>query len=148
MDKRRNLNPWLHLGATMTVLNHIFGFYLFYFIYLFMAVLSFCCCEDFFSSYGEWASLWYAGFSLWWLFLLQGTHCRACRLSSCGSRALEQGSVVVAHRLSCSRACGSSQIRDWTHVSCIGRQILYHWATREIPHVCFRFPVTYSQTHF
>ena len=27
---------------------------------------------------------------------------------------------------------GSPGIRDWTHVSCIiGRQILYHWATRE-----------------
>ena len=26
---------------------------------------------------------------------------------------------------------GSSRPRDWTLVSCIGRQILYHWATRE-----------------
>ena len=26
---------------------------------------------------------------------------------------------------------GSSQIRDRTHISCIGRWILYHWATRE-----------------
>ena len=26
---------------------------------------------------------------------------------------------------------GSSRIRDWTCVSCIGRQILSHWATRE-----------------
>ena len=26
---------------------------------------------------------------------------------------------------------GSCRIRDQTHVSCIGRQILYHWATRE-----------------
>ena len=26
---------------------------------------------------------------------------------------------------------GSSQPRNWTCVSCIGRQILYHWATRE-----------------
>ena len=26
---------------------------------------------------------------------------------------------------------GSSQIRDQTHVSCIGRRILYHWATRK-----------------
>ena len=26
---------------------------------------------------------------------------------------------------------GSSQARDPTHVSCIGRQILYHLATRE-----------------
>ena len=25
----------------------------------------------------------------------------------------------------------SSQPRNWTHVSCIGRQILYHWATWE-----------------
>ena len=25
----------------------------------------------------------------------------------------------------------SSQTRDWTWVSCFGRQILYHWATRE-----------------
>ena len=24
-----------------------------------------------------------------------------------------------------------SQTRDGTHVSCIGRKILYHWATRE-----------------
>ena len=26
----------------------------------------------------------------------------------------------------------SSQFRDGTHISCIGRQILYHWATREV----------------
>ena len=24
---------------------------------------------------------------------------------------------------------GFSQHRDWTHISCIGRQIVYHWAT-------------------
>ena len=30
---------------------------------------------------------------------------------------------------------GSSRIRDRTHGSCIGRQILYHWATREAPDV-------------
>ena len=28
---------------------------------------------------------------------------------------------------------GSSQPRDQTHVSCIGRQILYRWASREAP---------------
>ena len=26
---------------------------------------------------------------------------------------------------------GSSQLRDWTHISCTGRQILYHLAIRE-----------------
>ena len=40
------------------------------------------------------------------------------------------GSVVVAHRLSCSR---SSQIWDRTRVSCIGRWILYRWAIWEAP---------------
>ena len=30
---------------------------------------------------------------------------------------------------------GSSWIRDWTHVSCIGRRILHQWATREVPPV-------------
>ena len=27
---------------------------------------------------------------------------------------------------------GSSQPQDWTHVSCIGRKVLYHWAIREV----------------
>ena len=35
-------------------------------------------------------------------------------------------SVVVAHGLSCSAAWGSSQTRDRSHVSCIGRQLPYH----------------------
>ena len=30
---------------------------------------------------------------------------------------------------------GFSQTRDQTHFSCIGRQILYHWATRETARV-------------
>ena len=32
---------------------------------------------------------------------------------------------------------GSFQTRDWTHVSCSGRKILYHWATREAFNVTF-----------
>ena len=28
---------------------------------------------------------------------------------------------------------GSSWARDWTHISCIGRWILYHWGMREVP---------------
>ena len=54
----------------------------------------------------------------------------ACRFSSCSSQALE-------HRLSSCIApwhVRSSQIKDWACVSCIGRKILYHWATRE---ACF-----------
>ena len=35
--------------------------------------------------------------------------------------------------VSTSLSMGSSWPRDWTCVSCIGRQILYHWATWEAP---------------
>ena len=37
----------------------------------------------------------------------------------------------MAHRPSCFTACGV--FPDQTHVSCIGRRILYHSATREVP---------------
>ena len=40
-----------------------------------------------------------------------------------------QARILEWSAISSSR--GSSQLRDWTCVSCIGRQILYHWATRE-----------------
>ena len=33
--------------------------------------------------------------------------------------------------LGAPRHVGSSRIRDWTQVSCIGMQILSHWATKE-----------------
>ena len=53
--------------------------------------------------------------------------------SPCRARALGAwASVVVAHGLSCSVACGI-QIRDWTHVPCIGRWTLNHLITREVP---------------
>ena len=41
------------------------------------------------------------------------------------------GSVVVAHRLSCSAACGIAPDQGLNPVSCIGRWIFYHGATRE-----------------
>ena len=45
----------------------------------------------------------------------------------------EQVSVVVIQGLSCPKACGILQTRDETGVPCIGRRILYHWTTREVP---------------
>ena len=66
------------------------------------------------------------------LWSMQASTVAACRLSSCSSQALE-------HRLQwlwCSglvapQHMGSSPTRDWTHVSRIGRWILYYWATGE-----------------
>ena len=60
---------------------------------------------------------------------------RAPLLLLLGSRAQTQqlrlGSVAPRH-------VGSSRTRDWTRVSCIGRQILYHWATTESLKVFFQ----------
>ena len=33
----------------------------------------------------------------------------------------------------------SSLTRDWTWVPCVGRQILNHWATREVPGLCLLY---------
>ena len=96
--------------------------------YLFLAVLDFCCCSGFCLVAAN------ESFSLWWLLLLQSTASRHTCFSSCDSWALE-------HRInSCGqdayvapRHVGSSWIRDPTRVSCLSRQILSHWATREAP---------------
>ena len=73
-----------------------------------------------------------------------GTGCSQCwplLMRSAGSSA--QAPVAVAPTLSSTGSImwwvglvaqqnvGFSQIRDQTHVSCIGRWILYHWVTRE-----------------
>ena len=93
------------------------------------------------------SSLWRTGFSLVVACGFSLSSCGAwapeCVGSVvCGTRALSlrcAGSVVVARGLSCSVACGnlSSLTRDWTRVPCIGRQILYHWTTREVPRGTF-----------
>ena len=38
----------------------------------------------------------------------------------------------------------SSQTRDWTHVPCISRQILYHWPTREAASSVLDRPVQWA----
>ena len=65
-------------------------------------------------------SLWRAGFSL----VVDPEH---------------MGSAVAAHGPSCPAARGnlSSPTRDRTRVLCIGRQILNHWTTREVPYLIF-----------
>ena len=78
---------YLHPFSTATVF--------FFFFNLFLAALGLRCCAQVFSSCSAWAS--HCGG-----LPLQSTGSRHAGLSSCGTRA----SVVVAHRLSCSAACG------------------------------------------
>ena len=79
-----------------------------------------------------------AGFSLRWLLLLRSTGCRRGGFSSCGSRALERRlSSCGARGLAAPRHVGSSRTRARTRVPCIGRRILNHCATREVPTLTF-----------
>ena len=51
--------------------------------------------------------------------------------------------------LSCSKVCGFSQTRDWTCVFHIGKQILYHWATRKtLPRNFLCLGAEMSDCHF
>ena len=77
-------------------------------LHLFLAVLSLCC--------------WVGA------TLRRGTRTSHCNSFSSGTRA-----NWVAHELTAPRHVGSSWISDWTCVPCIGRWVLIHCATREVP---------------
>ena len=76
----------------------LFFFFFNVFIYLFLAVLGLCCCAQAFSSCGEWGLLFIVVRGLLmavasccraWALGARASVVVACRLSSCGSRALE-----------------------------------------------------------
>ena len=82
-----------------------------------------------------------AGFSLQWPLLLQSTGSRCVGFSSCGTWAQQlwpTGSRARAQQLWCTGLVapwyvGSSWTRDQTRIPCIGRRILNHCTTREVP---------------
>ena len=90
---------------------------------------------------GDYSSLWCVGFSLWWLLLLWSTGSRRAGFSSCITQAQQlwlAGSRAQAQQLwrtglVAPRHVGSSQTRARTCVPGIGRRILNHCATREVP---------------
>ena len=77
-----------------------------------------------------WCILIVAGFSFG-LLLLRSTDSRHTTSSSAWL------SICCVHGLSYSRHVRSFWTRDWTDVSCIARQILNHWTTREALMVIF-----------
>ena len=103
--------------ANSFFLNHTALYYYFFYscIYLFLAMLGLPCC---------------VGFSLiavHGLFLAVASLLEEHRLWNTWAQSLWQTHWVAPRHME------SSQIRDQTCISCIGRQILYHWATREAP---------------
>ena len=90
--------------------------------------MGFLCC----GGGGGYSSLRCAGFSLRrlpWLRStgsgLRSTGSGRTGFSTCSTWAQESHSIVVVHRLCYSQNVESSQTRDWTHVPCTGRRILY-----------------------
>ena len=81
---------------------------------------------DFFLSLPKKSASMLSQFSRVWL-------CDTMDLSPPGSsvHGISQARILEWFAISFSR--GLSQPRDQTQISCIGRQILYHWATWEAP---------------
>ena len=63
-----------------------------------------------------------------------------CSLPGSSVHGIFQAKILELVAISYSRR--SSQPRNWTQVSCIGRWILYHWAPRDAPrhdYLCYSF---------
>ena len=70
------------------------------------------------------------------------TLCDLMHWSTPGSSVHENSQARMLECVAISLSRGSSPFRDWTCISCIGKQILYHWATWEYPikHFILLFP--------
>ena len=53
-----------------------------------------------------------------------------------GSSVCEISQIRILEWVAISSSRGSSWPRDWASISCISKQILYHWATWEAPFIC------------
>ena len=76
------------------------------------------------------------------------THCDPMDCSPLGSsvHGISQARILEWVAISFSR--GSFWPRDWTWVSCIGRQILYHWATRKAHYSIYYLLTCYFDFNF
>ena len=118
----------LFRNRTVAVLSKspVCFFFLDLFIY-FLAVVGLCCHMQAFSSWDERGLLSSCGA---WVSYCGGFSC-------CRAWALDVGSEVVAHRLSCSAAHAIFPHQGPNCVLCIARQIFNHWTTRETPQTSF-----------
>ena len=104
------------------------------FIHVFYFWLCWVLVHEFFSGWGKRELL--CSRSAW---ASHCSGCSCCRAQAVGARAPvvaapglhSTGSVVVVYGLVALQHVQSSLARDRTRGSCIDRQILYHWTTRE-----------------
>ena len=100
-------------------------------------MLSLCCCSSF-SLVVERGSY---SLVIWAFHCGDSSCCGTQALGHVGSVAVAPASRAQAHYWVAPRHVGSSWIREPARVSCIGRWVLYHWATREALHWLFFFPL-------
>ena len=118
------------------------------FIYLFMAELGLRCCVQAFSSCSEWGLLFVVACGF--LIVVASLCCGAWALGAQASVVVARGlSSCVSSVLECRlSSCGTwasllrsmweySRTRAQTRVPCVGRQILNHCTTREVPTILF-----------
>ena len=113
-----------------TITHRVYLFFYFWLSWVFVVVLGLSLVV----AIGGYSLLRCAGFSLRWLLLLWSMGSRRVGFSSCSTRVVEHrpqqlwrtGLVALQH-------VGSSRTRARTHVPCIGRRILNHCATKEVP---------------
>ena len=124
---------WMYtlvFGVYYDSLQSLVFFIYFWLCWVFVAAWTFLYAEQ---RAGGCSLLWCRGFSSWCLLLWSAGSRQVC-FSSRGTWAQEllfPGSGAPAQQLWCVGLVapghmGSSQTRDETRVSCIGRQILYH----------------------
>ena len=131
--------PTVHNGPSLSTCLPATVTFSFVSIYLILVVLGLCYCERAFSSWGERGLLSSCGaraFHCCGFFVAERGGLSARGLHSCSSWELKYRLRAVCVPLRCMGLAapwhvGSSWIRDWTHVSCTGKWILYHLATRE-----------------
>ena len=95
-----------------------------FFIYLFLAVLGLRCCARVFSSCGE---RWLPFLAVRGLLIAVASLIVEHKLQARGLQQLWYTGLVVPRHM------GSTRTRDRTRVPCIGRRILNHCTTREVP---------------
>ena len=137
-----------HQGFSPRSKSFLFLFYLFIYFWLhwvFVAAQGL----SLVASSRDYSSLQCAGFLLWLLLLLWSMSSRCAGFSICGTRAQQlwladsraQAQQLWHTGLVAPWHVGSSWTRDRNHVRCIGRQILNHCDTREVPQVPILSPV-------
>ena len=135
-----NHDPLGFLLINITSFGLFFIFFCFVYLFTYLLIYFWLCwvflaaCRlSLVAASGGYSSLLCAGFSLQCLLLLQSMGSRCVGFSSCGMWAQQSwhtGLVAPWH-------VGSSQTRAQTRVPWIGRQILNHCATREVPFCAF-----------